>query len=132
MSTRATRPRGALERQVLACLAIADHPLSVGEVLADLDGDLAYTTVMTTLTRLHSKGALVREQVGRAYTYAVAGDARAMGSSVTAQRMRRLLEAGDDRAGVLTRFVAGLRPEDEQLLTDVLAATEHAEHTEQR
>jgi predicted transcriptional regulator len=127
MSTTGARPRGALERQVLASLAVADHPLTVAEVLAELGGDLAYTTVMTTLTRLHSKGALVREQIGRAYTYTVAGDAQAMGSSVTAQRMRRLLEAGDDRAGVLTRFVAGLRPEDEQLLAALLAATEHPE-----
>ena len=127
MSTTGARPRGALERQVLACLAIADHSLTVAEVLAELGGDLAYTTVMTTLARLHSKGALVREQIGRAYTYTVAGDAQAMGSSVTAQRMRRLLEAGDDRAGVLTRFVAGLRPEDEQLLAELLAATEHPE-----
>jgi predicted transcriptional regulator len=124
MSSPRPRARGALERQVLACLSVADRPLTVAEVLADLGDDLAYTTVMTTLTRLHSKGALVREQAGRAFTYAVAGDAQAMGSSVTAQRMRRLLEAGDDRAGVLTRFVAGLRPEDEQLLADLLAATE--------
>lgn len=127
MSTTGARPRGALEREVLACLAAAGRPLTVAEVLVELGGDLAYTTVMTTLTRLHSKGALVREQVGRAFTYAVAGDAQAMGSSVTAQRMRRLLETGDDRAGVLTRFVAGLRPEDEQLLAELLAATEHRE-----
>ena len=127
MSTTGARPRGALEREVLACLAVANHPLTVSEVLGALGGDLAYTTVMTTLTRLHAKGALNREQAGRAFTYAVAGDAQAMGSSVTAQRMRRLLETGEDRAGVLTRFVAGLRPEDEQLLAELLTSTEHPE-----
>jgi predicted transcriptional regulator len=127
MSTTGARPRGALEREVLACLAVAGRPLTVAEVLVELGGALAYTTVMTTLTRLHDKGALVREQAGRAYTYAVTGDAQAMGSSVTAQRMRRLLEAGEDRAGVLTRFVAGLRPEDEQLLAELLAVAERRE-----
>ena len=48
------RPRGALEREVLACLAAAGGPLSPGDVLAELGGGLAYTTVMTTLSRLHA------------------------------------------------------------------------------
>jgi predicted transcriptional regulator len=121
MATAAGRPRGALERQVLACLAAADRPMTPSEVLADLGGGLAYTTVMTTLTRLHAKGALTREPVGRAYAYSLVADPSAVGSTVTAQRMRRLLEAGQDRAGVLARFVADLRPEDEQLLADLLA-----------
>jgi predicted transcriptional regulator len=118
------RPRGALERQVLACLAAAERPLTAGDVLADLDGGLAYTTVMTTLTRLHAKGALTRELTGRAYAYSLPGDQADVGASVTAHRMRRLLEAGDDRAGVLARFVANLSPEDERLLADLLAGGE--------
>ena len=36
--------------------------------------------------------------------------------------MRRVLDAGGDRAGVLARFVADLSPEDEQLLSGLLAA----------
>lgn len=115
------RPREGLEQQVLVCLAAAGRPLTVTEVLADLGRGLAYTTVMTTLTRLHGKGALTREPVGRAYAYAPAGDPATVGASVTARRMRRLLEAGADRAGVLTRFVADLPPEDEQLLAALLA-----------
>jgi len=122
MATSASgRPRGALERQVLACLGAAGRPLTPGEVLADLGGGLAYTTVMTTLSRLHAKGALTREQTGRAYAYALPGDQADVGASVTAHRMRRLLDAGEDRAGVLARFVANLSPEDEQLLADLLA-----------
>jgi hypothetical protein len=35
--------------------------------------------------------------------------------------MSRLLDSREDRAGVLARFVADLRPEDEQLLTELLA-----------
>jgi len=49
-------PRG-LEREVLACLAAAGRPLTAAEVLAELGGDLAYTTWMTTLARLHAKHA---------------------------------------------------------------------------
>jgi hypothetical protein len=35
--------------------------------------------------------------------------------------MSRLLDAGADRAGVLARFVADLSPDDERLLTELLA-----------
>jgi len=114
------RPRGALEREVIACVAAADHPLTPAEVLAEVDGGLAYTTVMTTLSRLHDKGALVREVDGRAYRYALAATVDTLESSLTARQMRRLLEAGTDRAGVLARFVADLQPDDERLLVELL------------
>jgi len=94
--------------------------LTPAEVLAELDGGLAYTTVMTTLSRLHVKGALVREVDGRAYRYALAATVDTLESSLTARQMRRLLEAGTDRAGVLERFVADLEPDDERLLVELL------------
>jgi predicted transcriptional regulator len=122
MPGQTPRPRGALEREVLACLAAATRPLTAGEVLAELDGALAYTTVMTTLTRLQAKGVLTRRLSGRAYVYAVAGDPDQVEASLAAHRMRRVLDAGGDRAGVLARFVADLSPEDEQLLAGLLAA----------
>jgi predicted transcriptional regulator len=116
------RRRGALEREVLGCLAAAGQPLTVGAVQADLGGQLAYTTVSTALSRLHAKGALSRQPAGRGYAYAVPADPTVIGASVTARRMSRLLDAGEDRAGVLARFVADLSPEDERLLTELLAA----------
>jgi|tagenome__1003787_1003787.scaffolds.fasta_scaffold18187620_1 predicted transcriptional regulator len=115
------RPRGALEREILACLAAAGGPLTPAQVLASLGDNLAYTTVMTTLSRLHEKGALLREPAGRAYAYSLTADPEGVRSIALAQRMRRLLETGGDRAGVLAHFVADLRPEDEQLLADLLA-----------
>lgn len=121
MALSAGRARGQLEREVLACLGAARRPMNAAEVLGELGGGLAYTTVMTSLSRLHAKGVLTREMTGRAYAYALAGDAAGMQASVTAHRMRRLLETGSDRAGVLARFVADLRPEDEHLLAELLA-----------
>jgi predicted transcriptional regulator len=118
------RPRGALERDVLACLAAAGRPLSPGEVRAELGDQLAYTTVMTTLSRLHAKGAISRQPAGRGYAYELPGGPGAAQSSMTAHRMLRLLDAGEDRAGVLSRFVADLRPEDEELLTNLLASAD--------
>lgn len=115
------RRRGALEQEVLACLGAAGRPLTVAEVQADLGDRLAYTTVLTALSRLHAKGALTRESAGRGYAYAVPADPAAIGVSVTARRMSRLLDSGEDRAGVLARFVADLGPEDERLLSELLA-----------
>ena len=112
------RRRGGLEQEVLACLAVADRPLTVAEVLAELGGDLAYTTVLTALSRLHTKGALIREPAGRGYAYTLPADPVA---AVTARRMSRLLDSREDRAGVLARFVADLTPEDERLLSELLA-----------
>src|SRR4051794_41404934 len=68
------RRRGALEQEVLACLGAAGRPLTVAEVQADLGGKLAYTTVLTALSRLHAKGALTRQPAGRGYAYAVPAD----------------------------------------------------------
>jgi predicted transcriptional regulator len=124
MSTGGQAPRAGLEQRVLASLGAAGRPLTAGDVLADLGGGLAYTTVMTTLSRLHSKGALTRELTGRAYAYALSGDPAVVGMTVTARRMRRLLDGGGDRAGVLARFVADLSPEDEQLLADLLTGSD--------
>ncbi len=112
------RRRGALAQEILTCLAAAGRPLTVSEVQADLGKELAYTTVMTTLSRLHAKGALTRELAGRAYAYALRADPAA--ASVTTRRMFRLLDSGQDRAHVLARFVADLSPEDERLLAELL------------
>lgn len=117
---RRDRGSGALEREILACLAAADAPMTPGDVQAALPGELAYTTVMTTLARMHGKGALTREPRGRAYAYSLPAGVDAARASLTAFQMRRLLDAGDDRAGVLAQFVAQLGPEDEQLLQQLL------------
>jgi predicted transcriptional regulator len=121
--SRAT-PRGALEQRVLAALGAVGRPMTAGEVLAEIGGGLAYTTVMTTLSRLHAKGALTRRMVGRAYAYSLNGDPARIDATVTARRMRRLLEGGGDRAGVLARFVADLSPEDEQVLAQLLVVSD--------
>jgi predicted transcriptional regulator len=121
MSSRQVRGRGELEREVLVCVAAAAKPVSANDVLAELGGGLAYTTVMTTLARLESKGVLGRELHGRSYLYALAGDPADVESSLAAHRMRRVLESREDRAGVLARFVADLSEEDERVLSGLLA-----------
>lgn len=115
------RGPGALEAAVLAIVAATPGPVSVAEVVQELPGQPAYTTVMTTLARLHDKGALERIRVGRAYHYSMVAPRSAVDDAVTARRMHRLLSDRNDRAGVLARFVAELDPADERLLAELLA-----------
>jgi predicted transcriptional regulator len=110
------RPAGGLEAEVLAALWAADGPLTPGEVQQELGGGLAYTTVMTALSRLHEKGAVDRRRSGRAYAYRPVLDQ----AGIAAARMRDVLDAGTDREAVLARFVGSLPEEDERLLADLL------------
>jgi predicted transcriptional regulator len=114
------RDRGGLEAELLAVLGATDEPMTARQVKDMLGSGLAYTTVMTTLARLHGKGALSRGLKGRAYAYRLAGDTREVDGALTARRMRKALDAGSNRSVALSRFVSELGPEDEQLLTEML------------
>lgn len=94
----------------------APKALVPAEVQQALGGRLAYNTVATILSRLYAKGAVTREQSGRAHAYLPVLDE----AGLAARRMQATLEAGGDRAAVLRRFVADLRAEDETLLTRAL------------
>lgn len=106
------RPAGALENEVLASLWAAAAPMTPAQVQESLGSGLAYTTVMTILSRLHEKGAVTRERVGRAYAYAAVLDQ----AGIAAAQMRALLDRGNDRAAVLAQFVDGLSTDDERAL----------------
>lgn len=124
------RAAGALESAVLGVLWQASAPLSPGEVrekLARSDSagpSLSYSTVVTILTRLHEKGSLSRERDGRAYRYAPVSDE----AGLAARRLSQLLDRSADREAVLSRFVADLSEQDEELLRSLLGgASEEAQ-----
>ena len=112
----ARRPSGGLEQEVLAVLAAAPDALTPADVQAEVGDELAYTTVMTALARLHEKGIVSRERRGRAYAYRWTTDR----ATVTARQMRRLLDRDANRSAVLTRFVAELGPDDGRMLAELL------------
>lgn len=114
--TGARRASGELEAAVLAALQAAGRPLPPAEVLDRVGGGLAYTTVVTILSRLHAKGVLERRKTGRAYAYAPVADE----PGLAARRMARVLDGEADREAVLARFVSGLSGSDEQLLRRML------------
>lgn len=110
------RPDGALERDVLTVLWRAERPLTPAEVRGQLDADLAYTTVMTVLTRLNEKGLTVRSARGRAFAYAPTVSE----SELVAKRMKAELSVTKDRTGALAGFVGGLNRRDLAALRRVL------------
>ena len=117
------RGAGELESAVLGVLWDVGAPLSPGEVrdrLSPGDGEggaLAYSTVVTILTRLHEKGALHRTRDGRAFRYTPAADK----AGLAARRLSALLDGAPDREAVLSRFVEDLSDRDEALLRSLLA-----------
>jgi predicted transcriptional regulator len=71
---------GPLEAEVMRLVWDEDGPVTVRRLLERINRrrrpQLAYTTVMTVMSRLVEKGVLRRRREGRGYVYeAVAGDA---------------------------------------------------------
>lgn len=111
------RGQGELEAQVLAVLHSANGPATAGWVQEHLDGGLAYTTVITILSRLYAKNAVTRSREGRSYTWTSASDE----AGLAALRMRRVLDGERDRDAVLAHFISALSPGDEERLRALLA-----------
>lgn len=116
MPDGARRAPGELEGEVLALLWKADAALTPAQVRERLGSGLAYTTVMTILSRLHDKGVIRRKRIGRAYSYTPAFDQ----AELAATRMKSLLDTGADREAVLARFVGSLNRSDERFLESLL------------
>jgi BlaI family transcriptional regulator, penicillinase repressor len=73
LGVTAAHELGPLEVRILEQLG-KGPPLGVSEVQRALKAagqELAYTTVMTVLGRLHQKGVLVRQRDGKRYLYGV-------------------------------------------------------------
>ncbi|MFJ9538486.1 BlaI/MecI/CopY family transcriptional regulator [Streptomyces sp. NPDC101225] len=114
------RGQGELEVQVLAALRAAPEPVPARWVREHLGGTLAYTTVITILTRLQAKGVVTRQRAGRSFAWTAAADE----AGLAAHRMRRVLDGETDRQAVLTSFVSSLPPQDEELLRRLFRQTQ--------
>lgn len=86
------------------------------------DGQLAYTTVMTVLSRLHDKGLAGRTKVGRSYDYTPSFSEAGLVDHLGRQEVDELV----GRYGVvaLAQFADVLRDADPQLLARVVTLTE--------
>lgn len=98
----------------------ANSPMTPAEVSERLDVDLAYTTVMTVLGRLHDKGRAVREQRGRAFAYSAAVSE----SELAVAQMNAVLSSTTDREGALGGFVGALSHRDRAAIRRLLGGGE--------
>ncbi|MFJ7421044.1 BlaI/MecI/CopY family transcriptional regulator [Streptomyces uncialis] len=120
---RTRRGQGELEARVLGALGEAPGPVDTAWVRERVGDGLAYTTVITVLTRLLAKGAVSREKSGRAFLWSPTADEAAL----AALRMRRVLDRENDREAVLASFVTSLPPGDERLLRELLERAKEPE-----
>ncbi|MCA1224125.1 BlaI/MecI/CopY family transcriptional regulator [Streptomyces sp. 8L] len=110
------RGNGEREAEVLELLLDAGDALTAGDVAERLGGGLAYSTVVTILSRLYAKQLLTRVPRGRAYAYAPVTD----DPGFAARRMSTVLDERPDRAAVLARFADALSADDAELLRRLL------------
>lgn len=94
-SSRLADVLGPLEQRVLDWLWSRDAPATVRGLLPDFPAT-AYTTVMTTLDRLHQKGLLERIKIGRAFHYRPRCSREDLVSEIARQSIERLLPPGGD------------------------------------
>jgi predicted transcriptional regulator len=110
---------GSLEYEAMTALW-ASAPASVPVVRSRINdrrapgAELAYTTVMTVLVRLHEKGVLDRVHRGRGYVYTPRFDEAALVEHLSGQEVAALL----DRYGAvaLAHFAAEVERADPDLL----------------
>lgn len=107
---------GALEGEIMAYLWATESAATPAEVHQAVAPDLAYTTVMTVMTRLWTKGLLSRQAEGRGFAYSpVRSEAQ-----YRAELMQNTLASSADRAAVLSSFVASLSRADARKLRKLL------------
>ena len=109
---------GDLEAVVMDRLWQRDGVTTVRDVFEDMlrDREIAYTTVMSTMDNLHTKGWLLRERDGKAYRYWPRMSREQYGAAL----MREALDAGGRSDRVLAHFLEQISAEDSVALRKVL------------
>jgi predicted transcriptional regulator len=109
---------GELEAVVMDRIWNQDGTTTVREIFDELaaEREIAYTTVMSTMDNLHTKGWLARERDGKAYRYWP----RLTREQHSAQLMREALDGGGRSELVLSHFLEQISPEESARLRDAL------------
>jgi predicted transcriptional regulator len=116
----AVRVRGFGELEVVVMDRIWDRDgtTTVREIFDELaaEREIAYTTVMSTMDNLHTKGWLARERDGKAYRYWPT----LTREQHSAQLMREALDAGGRSELVLSHFLEQISAEESARLRAAL------------
>jgi predicted transcriptional regulator len=108
---------GTLELRVLEALWNRDREASVRDLL-DTFPHAAYTTVMTTMERLHRKGVLERRKDGRAFLYRPVSSRDEMERGLVTRALEPLLRSGSAQP-ILSCLVDEVSRHDERLLDEL-------------
>jgi len=115
------RTLGPLEVQVLEAIWRGPRPTTVKDLQSSFPA-CAYTTLMTTLDRLHKKGVLERAKVGRAFAYEPRFERLELEARLAARSVEQLFGAAQGRralAPLLSCFVDAVSERDRLLLDDL-------------
>jgi predicted transcriptional regulator len=111
---------GSLERDTMNQIWRLPNDVSVREISDSLGGNLAYTTVMTTLDRLYKKGFLNRRKSGKAFLYSARMSQEELERSMTETAVEMLLDAGTAKIEpVLACIVDAVSERDLELLDEL-------------
>lgn len=116
---------GPLERQILELLW-RRGTATVRELVDDREVAGAYTTLMTTLDRLHKKGVLNREPDGRAFRYSPRQTETEFHASIARSAIRQLL--GTESSAPVSYLVDAVSDYDRELLDELERAIERKRH----
>jgi predicted transcriptional regulator len=108
---------GSLELRVLEALWTRGAEASVRDILDEFP-HAAYTTLMTTMERLHRKGVLERRKDGRAFLYRPVSSRDEMETGLVARALEPLLRSGSAQP-ILSCFVDEVSRHDERLLDEL-------------
>jgi predicted transcriptional regulator len=112
---------GPLELRVLHALWRHGGPATVRDLHGDFPS-IAYTTLMTTLDRLHRKGVLARQKDGRAFAYWPRCSHDELRSELAHATLADLLQSGDSSIRpIISMFVDAVSARDAALLDELEA-----------
>ena len=92
---------------------------TVRELCDDGSFELAYTTLMTTLDRLHKKGLLSRSAEGRAFRYAPRQTEQEFNGAIVRNAIRHLLGSVGGASVPLSFLVEAVSEHDHKLLDEL-------------
>jgi predicted transcriptional regulator len=108
---------GSLELRVLDALWRRGGEAAVRDIQSEFPGS-AYTTLMTTLDRLHRKGVLERRKIGRAFAYRPVSSRQELESGLVTRALQPLLQ-GESAQPILSFFVEEVSRQDDRLLDEL-------------
>ena len=117
---RATALLGPLEWRTLEALWAREQPASVRDLI-DAFPEIAYTTLMTTLDRLHRKGVLARDKQGRAFMYRPNFTRSEFDAARAASAVRAAVESGGSLTPLVSCLVDAVGDRDRDLLDELEA-----------